>query len=120
MYDDTQRVSSRGKPIGLWRGVNRGTAGTAAVIAGSVTVLSPFHIHGGVRTSVGILVLFPLVLQFGGLARCHDDPSYLSEPGRALSRGHFRAVVDEGARGHRRGLASEIPKQGVGQFQIQS
>jgi hypothetical protein len=78
------RASSRGKPIGLWRWGNRGTASTAAVIVGVPTVLSPFHIHGGVRTPVGMLVLFPLFLQFCGLARCHDDPSYLPEPGRAL------------------------------------
>jgi hypothetical protein len=67
------RASSRGRSIGLWWWVNHSTASTAAVLAGVVTVLSPFHIHGGVWTPVRMLLLFPLFLQFCGLARCHDD-----------------------------------------------
>ena len=51
-----------------------------------MTVLSPFHIHSGVRTPIGIPLLFPPFLQFCGLARCHEDPSYLSKPERYLLR----------------------------------
>ena len=66
---------SRGKSIGLSRWMNRRTGKPGSGNCRCRDHPRLFHIYSGVWTSVGMLQLFPPVLRFCGLARCHRDHS---------------------------------------------